>query len=261
VACCSGRSIASGGSEPYVTAVAATLACCSDRPCRRRWCRVRDRTSWCRHDREKPCGGRAVPDRSHARLPPLRPGPALRSPPLVADHRSAGGWVGCTTGPWGCVDGRSRLGGTPVSGRDRHCRVPARLSGGPVPTSTGLDGRPVRSADRAPRGKLSTGSTSTSSLPVRDPSTVRSTPSRWTTFPPVPGGTNSPRAGWHAHALRASTAGSRYWRSSQSDLPAGCRSRAIGTTGRRAGTRQRRSRRERACPQAGNGRARNPRTL
>jgi hypothetical protein len=98
----------------------------------------------------KRCGGRAVPDRPQARLSPLRPGAALRSPPF-GRRPPVGPWLGGVHYRTLGLRGRpSPAWGHARFRRDRHSRVPTRLSGGPVPTSTVLDGRPVRSAEHAP---------------------------------------------------------------------------------------------------------------
>jgi hypothetical protein len=65
---------------------------------------------------------------------------SLPSHPLLACRR---GRVGITTEYRGGVGGRSRRGGTPVFRRDRRCRVPTPLSGGPHPRRTPSKRRPV----------------------------------------------------------------------------------------------------------------------
>jgi hypothetical protein len=78
------------------------------------------------------CGGRAVPDRSRPALPPppglagARPGSPVRG--------GLGGWLGWVHyRPPGLRGRPSPTGGHARPRRARHCRVPARLSGGPDP--------------------------------------------------------------------------------------------------------------------------------
>jgi len=70
---------------------------------------------------------------------------SLPSHPLLACRR---GRVGITTEYRGGVGGRSRRGGTPVFRRDRRCRVPTPLSGGPHPRRTPSKRRPVTCVPR-----------------------------------------------------------------------------------------------------------------
>jgi hypothetical protein len=78
---------------------------------------------------------RAVPTPRAERCPRTATGLPC-SPPARPDPRPwAGGRVGGTTEPRGCAGGRPRRGGHARSRRDRPCRVPTQLSGGPDPSS------------------------------------------------------------------------------------------------------------------------------